>query len=344
MDLDRFLAENQLSWDRLRELVKRARRGIHRLSIQEADELLGLYQRVSGNLSYARTYLRHPGLVLHLSDLVGSASATIYSTRSRSLRGFVRFFTLSMPAALWHIRRTIAVCCCLFVGVAAASGLWVANDPDAQLTVVDADAKRALIESEFEDYYTSEGAAAFSSHVFLNNVLVSFYAFGAGAVGGFLTFLVLVNEGLRFGSYAGIFASVGQSGKFFGLVLPHGLLELSAVWVAAAAGLRLPWTLIDPGDRPRGVALAEEGRRMIVVVTAVVFALAIAGLIEGFITGHVGITAVRVGIGIVAEVAAVLYVVVWGRRAAAQGLTGMAGETDDLGWIRRGVGIPAAVA
>lgn len=335
MDLDRFLAENQASWQRLAELVKRARRGVHRLSVAEADEMLGLYQSVSGNLSYARTYLRHAGLVLHLSDLVGRASAAIYGTRSRSLRGFLRFFTMSMPAALWHIRRTIAVCALVFIGVAGASGIWVANDRDAQNTVIDDEAKQALVDSEFADYYTSEGAAAFAGHVFLNNVLVSFYAFAAGAVGGFLTFLVLVNEGLRFGTYVGVFASVGQLGKFFGLVLPHGLLELSAVWVAAAAGLRLPWTLVDPGDRTRGAALVEEGRRVIVVVTAVVFALGIAGAIEGFITGHVGVTAVRVGIGVVAEAAAISYVVVWGRRAASRGLTGMVGETDDLGWIRR---------
>ncbi len=349
MDLDAFLLENQATWDRLAVLVRRARRGVHQLSVAEADEMLALYQRTSGNLSYARTYLRHPGLVLRLSDLVGRASAAIYGTRSRSLRGFVRFFTMSMPAALWHVRRTIAVCALLFIGVAASSGIWIANDAETQSVVIDREAREALIATDFEDYYSSEAAAAFAGHVFLNNVMVGFWAFGAGAVGGFATFLVLINEGLRFGAMAGVFASAGQAGKFFGLVLPHGLLELTAVWVAAAAGLRLPWALIDPGDRPRATALVEEGRRTIVVVCAVVFALAIAGMIEGFITGHVASAFVRVGIGVVAECAAIAYVVVWGRRAAGMGLTGMVGETDDLGWIRRPkvaarVAAPAATA
>ncbi|OKJ70291.1 hypothetical protein AMK30_25660 [Streptomyces sp. CB02460] len=35
-----------------------------------------------------------------------------------------------------------------------------------------------------------------------------------------------------------------------GLILPHGLLELTAVFVAVGTGLRLGWTVIDPGPHP----------------------------------------------------------------------------------------------
>ena len=35
---------------------------------------------------------------------------------------------------------------------------------------------------------------------------------------------------------AGLFAAVGENAKFYGLILPHGLLELSAIVVAGAAG------------------------------------------------------------------------------------------------------------
>ena len=47
---------------------------------------------------------------------------------------------------------------------------------------------------------------------------------------------------------------------FFGLILPHGLLELTAIFVAAAVGLRLFWSWIEPGPRSRLDSLAAEGR------------------------------------------------------------------------------------
>jgi uncharacterized membrane protein SpoIIM required for sporulation len=135
-----------------------------------------------------------------------------------------------------------------------------------------------------------------------------------------------VFNGARLGEVAGLFAAVGQSGKFWGLVLPHGLLELTAVFIAGATGLVLGWSLIDPGDRRRGVALIEEGRRAIVIVVGLIAVFGVAGFIEGFVTGHVGSTAVRVGIGATAETAFLTYLVVRGRAAARLGLTGALGE------------------
>ena len=41
---------------------------------------------------------------------------------------------------------------------------------------------------------------------------------------------------------------------FFGLILPHGILELTAVFVAAGVGLRLFWSWVEPGAAPAAVA------------------------------------------------------------------------------------------
>jgi Stage II sporulation protein M len=147
------------------------------------------------------------------------------------------------------------------------------------------------------------------------------------------TLFVLLLNGANLGLAAGLFAAVGQQPKFWGLILPHGMLELTAVFVAGAAGLRLGWTLIDPGDRPRGAALAEEGRRAVVIVLGLVVVFLVAGTIEGFVTGRPWPTWLRVGIGAAAEAAFLAYVVVLGRRAAAAGLTGALGEEDAGGWL-----------
>ncbi|HEX7166051.1 MAG TPA: stage II sporulation protein M, partial [Acidimicrobiales bacterium] len=120
--------------------------------------------------------------------------------------------------------------------------------------------------------------------------------------------------------------AAGQSAKFYGLILPHGFLEITAVVAAGGAGLALGWALVAPGDRTRREALTAEGRRAVVIVLGLIATFTVAGLIEGFVTGSPLPTAVRVGIGGAVEIAFLLYVYALGREAARRGFTGTMGE------------------
>ena len=327
MDIDRYIALNQPTWDRLGTLTARAGRTVRSLSPDELDELVRLYQRVSTHLSYARTYYRDPSLTATLTRLVARAGAVVYGTRSRSLRTVGRFFAETFPAAVWHARRFVLVSFALTVVPALAMGIWLAHSPAALDASAPAAVRQAYVHGAFEDYYSSQPAEAFAAQVFTNNVQVGFFAFAGGILVCLPTVRVLVFNGARLGEVAGLFASVGQSGKFWGLVLPHGLLGADR-GVHRRSG-RADARLV--ADRPRrptpGTALVEEGRRAIVIVMGLIAVFGAAGLIEGFVTGHVSSTVVRVGIGAVAETAFLLYVVHRGRDAARRGVTGALGET-----------------
>jgi uncharacterized membrane protein SpoIIM required for sporulation len=333
VDVDRFLADNGRTWDRLDELTRRAGRNVKRLSPAELDELVTLYQRVSTHLSVARTAFREPALVARLTGLVARAGAVIYGTRPRTWRAVGRFFADTFPAALWHIRRFIAVSAAIFVVSTAAIAIWIAHSHAALEATGPAAVRQAYVTHRFEDYYSSQPAAQFASHVFTNNVQVAIMAFAAGILFCVLTAYILATNGANLGVAAGLFAVAGQQSKFWGLILPHGLLELTAVCIAGGAGLRLGWTLIDPGDRRRAQALVEEGRRAIVVVLGLIVVFAAAGTIEGFVTGSELSTWVRVGIGAAGEAVFLVYAIVLGRRAAAAGHTGVIGEAEQgRGW------------
>lgn len=289
-------------------------------------ELVSLYQRTSAHLSSARTSGTDPALVSRLTRLVASASGAIYSTRSRSLAGAARFFTTSFPAAVWHARRFVVASSLLLVVPALVVGAWVATS-DAALEASGPEAVReAYVEEDFEAYYSSAPAGQFATQVTVNNIQVAILAFAAGVLLCVVTAGILAYNGANVGVAAGLFAAAGQQPKFWGLILPHGLLELSAVVVAGAAGLALGWAVVAPGDRTRTAALAEEGRRAAVVVLGLVVAFVVAGAIEGFVTPSSLPTWARVAVGASAFTAFWAYVLLLGRSAAARGFTGALGE------------------
>jgi uncharacterized membrane protein SpoIIM required for sporulation len=136
-----------------------------------------------------------------------------------------------------------------------------------------------------------------------------------------VAYILWVNAA-NLGVALGLMAEAGRLDVFMGLLLPHGLLELTAVFVSAGVGLRLGWTLIDPGPRPRSEALAAEGRAAFGVALGLIVVLLISGVIEGFVTPSGLPTWARVSIGVIAEVGFLAYVFVLGGKAVRAGHTG----------------------
>ena len=326
LDIDGFIDRNQPTWLRLEDRTRRARRSVARLGPGELDELIADYQATSAHLSHARTAYGDPGLTARLTRLVAEANGVIYGKRARTLAALGHFFAVTFPGAVWHARRFVLVSALCLLVPAVVTAAWIATS-DAALDATAPEAVReAYLEEDFEAYYSSDPAAQFATQVTVNNIRVAILAFAAGIALCLGAAYILVLNGANLGVAAGLFVAAGESSKFFGLILPHGLLELTAVIVAGAAGYQMGWAIIAPGDRTRVDALAEEGRRSVVIVLGLFVAFVVAGLVEGFVTGSSLSTLVRVGIGVAVEAAFILYVVVQGRRAAERGETGLIGE------------------
>ncbi|WP_436793094.1 stage II sporulation protein M [Actinospongicola halichondriae] len=318
MDVDRFISMHKPAWDRLAYLSKRGRNGGKSLEPDELDELVHLYQRVSGHLAHARVAYRDPSLDARLTTIVADANAAIYSTRTSAATAIRRFVFSSFPGAVWRIRRFVLASALLTLVPGILVGAWIANS-DAALDASGPEAVRAAyVEEEFADYYSSEPAAQFAAGVTFNNIRVAITAFALGIFACVGTAAILVFNGANVGVAGGLFAAVGEQGRFWGLILPHGLLELTAVIVAGGAGLRLGWALIDPGDRTRIGALTDEGRRSVLVVLGLIGAFVVAGLIEGFVTGSPLPTAARIAVGVAVEAAFLAYIFRFGRSAESE--------------------------
>jgi uncharacterized membrane protein SpoIIM required for sporulation len=243
-----------------------------------------LYQQASGHLAHARAAYDDAGLHARLTAVVAEANAAIYGARERSGRAVVRFFADTFPAAVWASRRFILVAAaCLFVP-AIVVGAWLQASTDALDTVVSPSEQVELRESDFVDYYSSQPAEQFSVLVLTNNIRVSLVAFALGCLACLPGVAILAYNGLNVGVVGAVFVDAGDPGTFLGHIAPHGFLELTAIVITAAAGLRVGWALLVPGDRRRGDAVADEGRRAIVLVLGCLPVFVVAGLLEGFVT------------------------------------------------------------
>ena len=131
---------------------------------------------------------------------------------------------------------------------------------------------------------TVDQESTMAAQIFTNNITVTFFAFAGGLVLGLGTLYVLLNNGVLIGVVGGLAIGSGNGRAFFELVTAHGVLELSCIVVSGAAGLRLGWSIIDPGNRTRGEALRAEARAAIEIVLGTAPWLVVAGLVEGFLT------------------------------------------------------------
>ncbi|GAA3660971.1 stage II sporulation protein M [Streptomyces chitinivorans] len=334
MDLDVFVTAHRAEWDRLEELLRRR----SRLTGAEADELVALYQRTSTHLSLIQSAAPDPALTGRLTSLVARARSAVTGTRRSTWRDVARFFTVGFPAAVYRSRHWWIPTALLSTLVAVLIGWWIGTHPEIQASIAAPEQLREMTRpgGQYETYYSSNPATSFAAQVWTNNAQAAAICLIFGVFLGIPVLWVLFQNMLNVGIGIGLMASAGRLDVFLGLILPHGLLELTALFVAAGTGLRLGWTVVDPGPRSRRTALAEEGRAAIGMALGLAAVLFVSGVIEGFVTPSGLPTWARITIGVAAELAFLAYVYLLGARAVRSG------ETGDVETADRSAEVPLA--
>ncbi|GAA1898970.1 stage II sporulation protein M [Lapillicoccus jejuensis] len=316
MDLDAYVTAHHGEWSRLEQLS-----GQRRLSGTEADEMLDLYQRVATHLSEVRTRSPEPTLVAHLSSLLARARLRSAGTRTFTWSDVVRFLTVTFPAALFHTRRWWLTTLGVNVAAAFVMGWYLVAHPALETSLLSPSEVQQLVDNDFAGYYTQYAAGSFAVKIWTNNAWVTALCLALGVFGVPVVYLLFQNV-VNVAVIGGIMWTHGRADLFFGLILPHGMLELTCVFVAAGAGLRIFWAWIEPGPRTRGQAVAEEGRAALSLALGLALVLLVTGLIEAFVTPSPLPTWARIGVGVLAELAFLTYVFTLGRWAARRGETG----------------------
>ena len=136
-----------------------------------------------------------------------------------------------------------------------------------------------------EDKFTVSLTTAFE--IFRNNLTASVLAVAFGIFFGLAPLLAVVMNFFIIGFLLSVFVFSGQAHYFFLAIAPHGILELPAVLVASALGLRLGFFWRRPPEgRSAGKNLAIILKQILCVLPLVALLLFLAALAEVFVTGN----------------------------------------------------------
>ena len=326
-----LLRTKREKWLAFRDLTATLRRSkLRSLGEDGVGEFAARYREISADLARARTYGASTGTIYSLERLVGIGHNLFYRPATRTVAGLWRWLVAGFPSLVRQRRRPIAVAAALLFGPAIVAWGLVALRPDLERRLVPAgmilraeEAASRRATSQWDKYIDVPLSHEFlASAIIANNVQVSFLAFATGVTGGLLTAALLVFNGLSFGFVLAVFSQRGVLDVIGIFVLPHGVIELTAISIAGGAGLWMGSALLLPGRRSRRDAFAIRAREAISLIGGVVVMLLVAGLIEGFISPAEIPPGLKLLVAAVAAAALAAYLVLGGREGSSTKVRG----------------------
>jgi uncharacterized membrane protein SpoIIM required for sporulation len=290
-DTRRFRSEREAEWRRLEAILTTAeRRSVQGLSDEELLALPSLYRGALSSLSVARETSLDLELITYLEDLCTRAYFYVYGVRTSAGSRLAHFFNHDWPGAvraLW--RETFTALVLTAIGIVAGYVL-VANDPSWYGAFVpaelaggrDFDSTSAGLRETLYHPAGAQGLSAFATFLFTHNSQVAMLCFALGFAFGIPTAMLLVHNGAMLGAIFALFVSRGLGLELGGWLIIHGSTEFFAIIIAGAAGFRIGWSVVFPGEESRMNAAVKAGRNAALAMAGVVVMLMIAGLLEGF--------------------------------------------------------------
>jgi uncharacterized membrane protein SpoIIM required for sporulation len=291
------MEDHDRQWQQLEGLVAQIeRRGLRSLSTEQLVQFGRAYRRAASALSQARTRGLGGASTDQLNRLVARAYGQVYVTPARRRGSFRQFVLAEFPATFRRQIRFIAVAFALFASGGLLGGVlttYNASMPDLLLGPGWADELENLADRHvgLRNWLPEETRPLASTAIMTNNIKVGFLSFAGGMFAGLLTVYVMWFNGLMIGTVAAVVHRRGVDLGFWSFVAPHGVIELTAIFIAGGAGLMLGYALINPGPYTRGTALKLAAREAIKLVMGVVLLLIPAGLIEAFLSPAVEVPA-----------------------------------------------------
>lgn len=316
MDERSYIEQKQESWKQLSETIERVRKlGPKSLSKEQLKSLGAQYRAVISDLSFVRSQGASDDLILHLNELAGRAHGVLFASKSAGLKGAVSFIFRDFPILFRStFKYTLVAAFIFFLGWSVASYMnrYYPETQDKALV-------KQISQRDKDDLPTGIiNPATVSSFIMTNNIGVGIYAFVGGITAGTFTTYTLYTNGSMIGNVANLAIPAMGPATFWAYILPHGVIELLAIFICGGAGLMIGSAFIAPGNIRRSDALKLAANKALRLFAGAVPLFVIAGIIEGFITPSVLPVWSKLAFAVLTAIGMILYLGFAGSRQQVQ--------------------------
>jgi uncharacterized membrane protein SpoIIM required for sporulation len=296
-------------------LLKVDHGGLSDLGRDRLRELGRLYRAVSADLSRARALNIGGDTQIYLNNLVVKGHNQVYQRDQNRWADLWNFFWVTFPSMVRERIIYVVIAFAIFLVPLVGSYLFVMNDLEfAHLEVtkgaplVPEQLWSTIEKQRMWTESTQEYSPLASSAIAANNIRVAILSFAYGITFAIGTVYVLFMNGMMIGTIFGACHRFGIAHNLLSFVAPHGVLELTAIFISGGAGLMLGKAMLFPGRYKRSDALRLVAKPALGLFGGCIPMLLMAGTIEGFLSPRTDVSAEeKFGIGLATMICLLLY-------------------------------------
>lgn len=290
MTVAELIAKREPEWRELEDLVREIDQPAfrRRADPETIARFLRLYRAVCSDLALSKSYNLPYDTVARLNSLVRKAYGSLYRTSQRPNRSFWGVVLFEAPR--WIITDSaFLLAFFLFWGVFLTCRFWAQYDLGFARDLIGQDMLERLenmYSTEFDGdvIYSLPSTFAYISH----NAGIGLKCFVFGALGLLPGLWILVSNaatlGACFGYMMGGGCSATASLHFWEFTRAHGPFELTAIVLAAGAGIRIGWGFVSTGGYGRIEALRRAGVKASPMLFVGLLFFCVAAAIEAFVS------------------------------------------------------------
>ncbi|WP_449540273.1 stage II sporulation protein M [Ferdinandcohnia sp. Marseille-Q9671] len=309
MNIKQFVKQHRDEWKQLEQLISTLhnRRKAH--NSDDVNQFHRLYQKVAQHLSYSQTYFPNEEITPYLNGLVSKAHNLLYKDQVSSFKQIRYFFSTKFIGLLLEQWKFVVAAMILFTLGGVGSYISVLQDPLHLYSILPADIAQNVDPTYLGSQDGAVDSSSMSASIMTNNIQVAILAFASGITFGLLTVYILIYNGIIVGALAALFWHYDMTYDFWAYIVPHGMIELTAIFIAGGAGLLMGYKLLVPGTYTRGYQLKVQAKRSVQLLLGTIPLFVIAGIIEGFITPAAISLEAKYAVAFITVIGLVLYIV-----------------------------------